>query len=114
MESYTSRPVARRAKIGSTQQLPPPKEFKESLEEILSSMVFSQIQTCNFFHEMGNACACVRPRVHVSIHRAVSVAPLAESFLVFAASECCMCHGEVRGFHAVNHNGTRAHYKACV
>ena len=91
-----------------------PKEFKESLEEILSSMVFAQIQTCTSFHEMGHACACVRARVHVSIHRAVSVAPLAESYLVFAASECCMCHGEVRGFHAVNHNGTRAHYKACI
>ena len=93
----------------------PPKEFKESLEEILSYMVFAQIQMCtSFFHEMRHACACVRPRVHVSIHRAVSVAPLAESYLVFAASECFMCHGEVRRFHAVNYNGTRAHYKACI
>ena len=79
----------------------PPKEFKENLEEILSSMVFAQIQTCTSFHEMGHACACVRPRVHVSRHRAVSVALLAESYLVFAASECCMCHGEDRRFHAL-------------
>ena len=82
----------------------PPKEFKESLEEILSYMVFAQIQMCtSFFHEMRHACACVRPRVQVSIHRAVSVAPLAEKYRVFAASECSMCHGRVRGLHAANY-----------
>ena len=32
--------------------------------------------------------AIIHPRVHVSIHRAVSMAPLAESYLVFAVSEC--------------------------
>ena len=68
----------------------PPKEFKESLEEILNSLLSTEIHTCNFFHEMGNTCACVRPRVHVFIHRAVSIAPLAESCLVFVACECCM------------------------
>ena len=46
-------------------------------------VVFAQIQTYTSFHEMGHACAYVRPRVHVSIHRAVSIAPLAESYLVF-------------------------------
>ena len=38
--------------------------------------------------------------------RAVSVAQLTE-FVFFAPSHCCMYHGEVRGFHAVNHNGTQ-------
>ena len=40
-------------------------EFKESFEEILSSMVFAQIQTCTSFHGMAHACACVRSRVRV-------------------------------------------------
>ena len=91
MAQYTA------ASLQSAQTWLPQKECKESLEEIVSSMVFAQIQTCISFHEMGHACACVHSRVHVYTHRAVSVAPLAESYLVFAASECCMCHGEVRG-----------------
>ena len=77
-----------------------PKGIKASLEQIRSSMVFAPIQTCTSLHEMGHTCVCVRARVHVSIHRAVSVAPLAESYLVFAASKCCMCHREVRRFYA--------------
>ena len=96
MDSYTSRPVARWAKNRLNSAAAPHIEFKESLEEILSFMVFAQIQTCISFHEVGHACACGRSRVHVSTHRAVSVAPLAESYLVFSATECCMCHGEVR------------------
>ena len=44
MESYTSRSVARRAQIGSTQQLPPHTEFKKRLEENLSSMVYDYTQ----------------------------------------------------------------------
>ena len=36
--------------------------------------------------------AIIHPRVHVSIHRAVSIAPLAESYLVFAVSECSTYH----------------------
>ena len=58
-----------------------PYRVQRNFEEILSSMVFAQIQTCTSFHGMAHACACVRSRVRVSTHRAVSVAPLAESYL---------------------------------
>ena len=64
MDSYTSRPVARWAKNRLNSAAAPHIEFKESLEEILSFMVFAQIQTCISFHEMGHACARVRSRVH--------------------------------------------------
>ena len=37
--------------------------------------------------------AIIHLRVHVSIHTAVSIAPLAESYLVFAVSECSTYHG---------------------
>ena len=92
MDSYTSRPVARWAKNRLNSAAAPHIEFKESLEEILSFMVFAQIQTCISFHEVGHACACGRSRVHVSTHRAVSVAPLAESYLVLAveSAACAM------------------------
>ena len=46
----------------------------------------------------------VRPWFSMSLmyQRAVSVAQLTVSSLFGAASQCCTCHGEVRGFHAVN------------
>ena len=72
-----------------------PKDFKESLEQVRSYMVFAQIQMCTSFHEIGCVCACVRAWVYVSIHRAVSIALLAHICLVLAASKCCICHREV-------------------
>ena len=65
--------------------VPTSKDFKESFEEILTSMVFAQIHTCTSFHELGYACACVHPCVCVSINEAVSVAPLAERRIVYNA-----------------------------
>ena len=61
MDSYTSRPVARRTKIGSTQQLPPHIEFKESLEEILSSSLFHSclVRLCVSVYVCVCVCACV-------------------------------------------------------